>query len=265
MQNGGGISTAISFPALMTAPNRSMKPWKWPKWPSMMASPTSSGRLTPNGEFRFDPGLIRQRRDELQSRLGDRLKLATGCDFHLSSDNLEDIRTNTTKYTINQKGYLLVEFADFAIPPSADDTLRQLQRLGLSPIITHPERNRLIRSQPDRLRRWLSQGCYVQVTAQSLLGRWGEGTKKHVGEWLDQKMVHFFASDATMDLSGARCGSVKPMKLSPRDGANRWHSRCFTQTRLQRLRGVPCRTSPSSPKAAGSASRTGHRKRFFFF
>ena len=77
-----------------------------------------------------------------------------------------------------------------------DDALHHLQLLGISPIITHPERNRLICSQPDRLRRWLHQGCTVQITAQSLLGRWGEGTKKQVEEWIDQEMVHFFASDA---------------------------------------------------------------------
>ena len=149
-----------------------------------------------NSAYRFDLNVVRERRDKLQARLGERLKLATGCDFHLSVDNLERIRSSPSNYAINQKRYLLVEFADFAIPPAAEDILHNLQLLGLSPIITHPERNRLIRSQPQRLWRWLKQGCYVQVTAQSLLGKWGESAKKQVEDWLDQKIVHFFASDA---------------------------------------------------------------------
>src|SRR5580693_5072868 len=68
----------------------------------------------------FDPEQVRRRRDELQDKVGDRLQLATGCDFHLSFENLQDIPGKTTKYTINQKHYLLVEFAEFAIPPSME-------------------------------------------------------------------------------------------------------------------------------------------------
>jgi protein-tyrosine phosphatase len=149
-----------------------------------------------NSEYRFDFDLVRKRRNELQARLGDRLQLATGCDFHLSVENLERIRPCPANYTINQKQYLLIEFADFAIPPAVEDALHRLQLLGLSLIITHPERNPLIRSQPQRLWRWLKEGCYVQITAQSLLGKWGESTKRQVEEWVDQKIVHFFASDA---------------------------------------------------------------------
>ena len=89
-----------------------------------------------------------------------------------------------------------MEFADFSIPPGTDETLHQLLLLGVSPIITHPERNRLIRSKPEMLRKWLRQGCYVQITAQSLLGGFGESTQKQAEEWLEQDMVHFFASDA---------------------------------------------------------------------
>ncbi len=223
-----------------------------------------------NAEYKFDPELIRQRRNELQEKLGDRLQLATGCDFHLSYENLQDIQTNTTKYTIHQKNYLLVEFADFAIPPGMDDALHHLQLLGISPIITHPERNRLIRSQPDRLRRWLHQGCTVQITAQSLLGRWGEGTKKQVEEWIDQEMVHFFASDAHNT-------EQRPLKLReaytvslPSAGGNRGRSRTSKRTRLRRSRDDLCPTNQTSPKsrtdrpnlpaASGSSFSDGSRQ-----
>src|SRR5580658_4516007 len=149
-----------------------------------------------NAEYAFQPDLVRERRDALQARVEGRLHLATGCDFHLSYENLQDVQKNPAKYTLNQKNYLLIEFADFAIPPNIDDTLHLLQLLGLQPIITHPERNGLIRHQPDKLWRWLRQGCLVQVTAQSLLGRFGQSTAKVVMEWLDKERIHFVASDA---------------------------------------------------------------------
>jgi protein-tyrosine phosphatase len=149
-----------------------------------------------NSRYKFDPELIRQRHDELQAAVGDRLILATGCDFHLSFENLQDLQVNPQKYTINQKNYLLVEFADFAIPQSMDDTMHKLQLMGLSPIITHPERNALLRTKPERMYRWLHQGAYVQITAQSILGRFGTSAKERAQEWLDADRVHFVASDA---------------------------------------------------------------------
>ena len=71
------------------------------------------------------------------------IELATGCDFHLSFENIEDLRQYPAKYTLNQKHYLLVEFNDYSIPPAMDQTLHHLQLYGATPIITHPERNPL--------------------------------------------------------------------------------------------------------------------------
>jgi protein-tyrosine phosphatase len=144
----------------------------------------------------FDPAKIKERRDELQGLFEGRLILATGCDFHLSYENLEDIRFEPNRYTLNQKNYLLVEFADYSIPPALDQALHNLQLAGLVPIVTHPERNPLIRAQPERLFKWLRQGCCVQVTAQSLLGRFGRSAQESSQRWLADGAVHFIASDA---------------------------------------------------------------------
>ena len=156
----------------------------------LVATPHASDR------YRFIPEVVQKRRDEIQARIGDRLRLATGCDFHLSHENVEDARANPRKYTVNQKQYLLVEFANFSLPPWLDDTLHHLQLHGMQPIITHPERNGLLRGSPKRLEEWVQRGCVVQVTAVSLLGRFGEAAQFWAEEWLDQDLVHFIASDA---------------------------------------------------------------------
>jgi protein-tyrosine phosphatase len=217
-----------------------------------------------NSMFTFDLAANNKLRDELQEKVGHRLQLATGCDFHLSFDNLRDIAGNTAKYTINQKNYLLVEFAEFSIPPSMDDALHQLQLLGLSVIITHPERNRIIRSHQNRLRGWLHQGCYVQVTAQSLLGKFGETAQKEAGNWLDQEMVHFVASDA-------HSPTRRPLQLreayeavSSRRGENIAQA-LFHDNPLAAFEGRPLPYEPEQPEAAARSSRPGRRKRFIFF
>jgi protein-tyrosine phosphatase len=218
-----------------------------------------------NADFQFDYDRVRQRQGELQERVGDRLKIGIGCDFHLSVENLQSIRDSPRRYSINRGPYLLVEFADFAIPPMADDALLGLQRLGLLPIITHPERNPLIRSQPHRLWRWLKQGCYVQVTAQSLLGRWGESIRRQAEQWLDQQIVHFMASDA-------HSASLRPLRLKPAYAmvAERWGQAraraLFQDNPLAAFEGqeLPFRP-PLPPDPDRMTPPVRRRKRFIFF
>ena len=212
-------------------------------------------------QFQFDAELVRKRRDELQARIGDRLQLATGCDFHLNYENLQAIRNNTAKYTINQKHYLLVELNDFAIPPAIEDHLNQLQMLGLSPIITHPERNPLVVKSPERLRNWLHQGCYVQITAQSFLGKFGTRAQKAAETWLDQQMVHFFASDA-------HSPTHRPLRLreayqavATRSGESIAQA-LFRDNPLAAYEGRPLPYEPEQPDVSSPARR---RKRFSFF
>ena len=161
-----------------------------------------------NNEYPFDPQLVRARRDELQARLGQSVTIATGCDFHLSFDNLAALRADPKRFTLNETSYLLVEFDDFAIPASIEQTLHQLHLMGLQPIITHPERNALIRSQWERFWGWLRQGCLVQVTAQSLTGGFGRRAQKAAEFLLNANAIHFVASDAhNLD--------TRPLRLKP--------------------------------------------------
>lgn len=208
--------------------------------------------------FAFDPALVRQRRDELQQRLGSRLTLGSGCDFHLSYENVQSLRNGTATYTINQKNYLLVELNDFAIPPNIHDTFHNIQLLGASPIITHPERNPLVQRRPELLRKWLQQGCYAQVTAQSLLGRFGSHAEKAALSWLNENMVHFVASDAHNK-------TRRPLKLceaydavAARRGPSIAQA-LFVDNPLAAFEGRPL---PYQPEIAPAARR---RKRFSFF
>jgi protein-tyrosine phosphatase len=219
-----------------------------------------------NDTHHFDPALVRQRRDELQARFEGRLTLATGCDFHMSFDNLQDIRRDAWRYTLNQKNYLLVEFATYSIPPSMDQALHELQLAGLRPIITHPERNPLIRAKPERLFQWLRQGCYAQITAGALLGRWGEASKEAAERWLDGGAVHFLASDAhnvtsrplklkeTYDLVAAENGAKVARALLVENPLAAFEGR--------ELPYVPELSEEFAPAGAAPAKR---RKRFWLF
>ena len=217
-----------------------------------------------NSMFEFSSEAVKRIRGELQDAVGGRLILATGCDFHLSFENIRDIASNTAKYTINQQSYLLIEFADFAIPPTMDETLHQLQLLGLSLVITHPERNRLICSHPDRLRRWLYRGCYVQVTAQSVLGQFGERAQKYALQWLDEGMVHFVASDAH-DTKRRPLQLRKAYEAVSERRGEEVAEALFQNNPMAAFEGRPLPYEPEQPDPATQPSRSGRRKRFLFF
>jgi protein-tyrosine phosphatase len=147
-----------------------------------------------NSRYAFNPDIIDQRIAALQPHTT--VRIHRGCDFHLHFNNIQDALAQPEKYTINHKGYLLVEFPEMTVFAGTDDILTQLLDAGMMPIITHPERNTVLQRRVDDLVRWVEMGCYVQVTAGSCLGKFGKRAKTSAFELLDAGLVHFIASDA---------------------------------------------------------------------
>lgn len=149
-----------------------------------------------NGRFTFNPELIDRKIAELQAAAGPVPRIHRGCDFHLTLENIQEALANPAKYAINNKRYLLVEFSDAFIPDTTPEIFDRFQAAGLTPVITHPERNVLLRTRIDRLRSWVENGCLVQITAQSLLGRFGRTAQHIASQLLQRNLAHFVASDA---------------------------------------------------------------------
>lgn len=149
-----------------------------------------------NLEYEFRPDVIAARIAALQKEAGAAIRIHRGCDFHLSFDNIQDAQANPARYAINGGRYLLVEFSDLAIFHTTTEVFDRLMDAGLVPIITHPERNHLLQMRLPQLREWVEMGCLMQVTAGSLTGRFGSKAKDFSKTLLDNRMVHFIASDA---------------------------------------------------------------------
>lgn len=147
-------------------------------------------------EYKFQPELIRERVEELRAATGGKPQIFEGCDFHLIFDNIQDAIANPGKYTINHKSYLLVEFSDLLIFQNTTDIFASMLNAGIIPVITHPERNSLLQQRLPQLKAWVEQGCCLQVTAQSLSGRFGKRARQFSLELLARNLVHFIASDA---------------------------------------------------------------------
>lgn len=153
---------------------------------------------TPHSDFtyHFQPDLVAERIAELNAALDGRIQIHFGCDFHLHFENIRDLLENPSRYTINHQRYLMVEFADEQIVKTTDEVFKRMLDLDITPVITHPERNPLLRRRVADLAKWVRAGCLVQVTAQSFLDRFGKPARRTADELMEQRMVHFIASDA---------------------------------------------------------------------
>jgi protein-tyrosine phosphatase len=148
-----------------------------------------------NLKYRFEPEVIAERLARLSEAVAGVIQLYSGCDFHLSYDNIQDALENPHKYTINGGNYLLVEFSDLLIFRNTQEIFARLAASGMIPVITHPERNSLLRQRLDQIQTWVASGATVQVTAQSLTGRFGRRAEDFSRELLNRGLVHFIASD----------------------------------------------------------------------
>jgi protein-tyrosine phosphatase len=149
-----------------------------------------------NLDFRFEPEEISRKLTELEAAARVNVRLHWGCDFHLYCDNVRDALENPSKYTVNGKSYLLVEFPDLLIAKNTPEVFAEMREAGIVPIITHPERNFLLHRRLDDIASWIGLGCLVQVTALSFTGRFGGEAKNVAHQLMKRGMVHFVASDA---------------------------------------------------------------------
>ena len=149
-----------------------------------------------NSRFVFDEARVAEALSELSTLSRGLVNLHRGCDCHLNFQNLQDALACPSKYSINNSRYLLVELPDLLSVTAVRDQLHALLNARTVPIITHPERNLTLRVNTDQVKLWAEDGCLVQVTGQSFLGRFGSAAKESAEAFMHSDLVHFVASDA---------------------------------------------------------------------
>jgi protein-tyrosine phosphatase len=213
-----------------------------------------------SSSYTFDFQRVRECRDELQKHVGERLLLATGCDFHMSPENMIALREDAPQFCINPKNYLRVEFNEFSIPPAMDHRLHEIQLAGIRPVITHPERNAILRAHPERLKTWVEHGCFVQVTGGSLTGSFGLGAQEDAWQWIGDGLVHFVASDAHNTRTRPLALRAVYEAVSAKFGKEKAEA-LFVENPLAAFEGQEL---PHVPEVLDESSEP-RKKKFFFF
>ncbi|MYL62254.1 tyrosine protein phosphatase [Bacillus hwajinpoensis] len=127
---------------------------------------------------------------------GIELKILPGQENRIYGELVEEL-TQGDLLTVNENGvYMLIEFPSSHLPRYANKILFDLQVQGIVPIIVHPERNREIMENPERLYNLVKEGALSQLTGTSVTGKMGKKIQKFSFDLIQSNLTHFIASDA---------------------------------------------------------------------
>jgi protein-tyrosine phosphatase len=90
---------------------------------------------------------------------------------------------------------MLLEFPHAHIIPGSEKLVQWLLKRNIRPLIAHPERNKQIMKDPALLQPFLAAGCWLQLTAGSVTGSFGEQAQLVASQLLEDDSVAVIASD----------------------------------------------------------------------
>jgi len=154
---------------------------------------------TLNGIYTNPAKEVTSRVADLQKILSENhiaLRLYVGADVHLCPQMLDLIKSGDAGTIDNAGKFILLELPSLAIPRGLKDEIFSLKLNGITPIITHPERNPAIQQNIDIIYELVRMGSLCQITAMSITGNSG-GKSMHCAEMLlIHRLAHVISSDA---------------------------------------------------------------------
>lgn len=150
------------------------------------------------GVYDNDASDIRHRVFVLNQQLMENdieLSLVVGSDAHIRPDFLSHLRDGRI-LALHDSRYVLVEPPHSVMPRSLDNFLFNILTAGYVPILTHPERLAWIATSYSMIESIVRSGVWLQVTAGSLCGDFGQAARYWAQRLLSEGLVHILATDA---------------------------------------------------------------------
>lgn len=122
-----------------------------------------------------------------------KVNLYLGNEVYLD-DGLIDLLDSDIR-TINNSKYILVEFSLHSKNPLVKENLNELIKIGLTPIIAHPERYSCYESDYTFFEELIEMGCILQGNIGSLFNKYGKNAKKMLKGLLERGMITVMGSD----------------------------------------------------------------------
>lgn len=155
--------------------------------------------LTPHyreGYFETPRDQIREAYQKL-CRMASRSRIPVechlGCELHKNADILQLLEQDSA-YHMADTRYVLLEFSESDPFRVIRNYTSGLLNNGYRPILAHVERYREL--DEDGIRELTDLGAYIQVNAESILGKSGWRTKRFCHRLMKEERIHFVGSDA---------------------------------------------------------------------
>ena len=137
----------------------------------------------------------RKKLQEAATEAGIKAKLFSGNEIYYSDETMEELIDGRI-CSLAGSDYVLVEFHPTNPFKAIQNAAGRVQAAGYIPIIAHVDRYSDIVSHPARVRDLIQMGCFIQVNASSVMGKYGFGISHFTKKLLKEELVHFIASDA---------------------------------------------------------------------
>jgi protein-tyrosine phosphatase len=126
------------------------------------------------------------------------IQLSTAAEVRISVELLSMLDNNAIPFVGQWQGYhvILLEMPHSHLLPGSDKLINLLLKNNIRPLIAHPERNKEVMAAPEKIQPFIDQGCILQVTAGSLVGRFGPKAQQVAQQLCKQKLVTIIATDA---------------------------------------------------------------------
>lgn len=152
---------------------------------------------------RYDNGLasIRAALDAFRHELALRgipLTLRMGAEVRISPELVQMVEEEKVPYLGVCDGYsiVLLEFPHGHLTVGAEKLVEWLLARRVRPLIAHPERNKEVVRNVEKIRPYVAMGCLLQLTGASVIGRFGKPVQRCAMTLLERGWVAAVATDA---------------------------------------------------------------------
>ncbi|SFD09842.1 CpsB/CapC family capsule biosynthesis tyrosine phosphatase [Bacillus sp. UNCCL81] len=152
-----------------------------------------------NGRYNTDRKTILEKVEELNLVLKQKdipLTILPGQEVRLYGELIQDFELNQIVSINDGRRYVLCELPSSHIPHFANRLFYEMQANRITPILVHPERNKVLINEPYILFDLVQKGILTQLTASSITGNFGKKIQKFAFKCIEANWVHTIASDA---------------------------------------------------------------------
>ena len=195
----------------------------------VVASPHELGRF----DGRCDPHIVRRAVEQLNRILREKevgLTVLPGADVRLDERIPQFLESDKVLTVGDGHRYLLLELPhEVFIDPLM--LLKRLDQMGVTAVITHPERHDFLAGHPDSVGRWSDYRPCLQITAASLTGDFGRQCEEAAWTFLQEDLPAVVATDAHDTSARAPRMTAAYQRLSRRLGRSAAELLCIENAR----------------------------------